>query len=47
MNLMQASKQWATRPSDERFVSLLDMQAHFQHQRENSRAAIARARGQS
>ena len=40
MELMQASHQWATRPSDERFVSLLDMQAHFDHQRVNSRAVV-------
>lgn len=39
-NLMQASRQWSTRPSDERFVSLLDMQQHFNHIRENSRAVV-------
>lgn len=43
-NLMQASKQWSTRPADERFVSLLDMQAHFDHIRESSREVVVSSR---
>lgn len=39
-NLMQASRQWATRPADERFTSLDTMLAHFRHQREISRAEV-------
>lgn len=31
--LMKASHQWATRPSDERFVSLTDMLRHFENRR--------------
>src|SRR5260221_717178 len=38
--LMQASHQWATRPSDERFVSLIDMQSHFTEQRQLSKAVV-------
>ena len=40
MELMQASRQWASRPADERFTSLTDMQSHFQRVRESSRAAV-------
>lgn len=42
--LMQASKQWSTRPSDERFTSLTEMQAHFDHIRENSRNVVVSSR---
>lgn len=35
--LMQASKQWATRPDDERFVSLTEMRAHLDDLRHRSR----------
>jgi len=38
--LMQANKQWATRPSDERYTSLLDMQQHFDTIRQQSRAVV-------
>lgn len=38
--LMQASHQWATRPSDERYTSLVDMQAHFNQQRVESKAVV-------
>lgn len=38
--LMQASKQWATRPDDQRFLSLIEMESHFQRQRRNSRGAV-------
>jgi len=44
MELMQASKQWANRPADERFLSLVDMQAHFDHIRENSRGVVVSSR---
>lgn len=37
-NSMTASHQWATRPADERFLSLTDMLATFKHQRSISRA---------
>jgi len=36
--LMQASHQWSTRPSDQRFVSLTDLDAHCQNVRANSKA---------
>ncbi len=42
--LMQASNQWATRPSDERFVSLLDMQQHFATVRDQSRETVVPSR---
>lgn len=42
--LMQASHQWATRPADERFTSLTDMLAHFNHQREMSRETVVSSR---
>lgn len=35
-NLTQASRQWATRPDDERFTSLLEMQRHFAARRATS-----------
>lgn len=38
--LMQASHQWATRPSDERFTSLTDMKAHFDQVRIESKAVV-------
>jgi hypothetical protein len=40
MELMQANKQWSSRPADERFVSLTDMLTHFRGVRENSREII-------
>ena len=43
-NLMQASHQWATRPADERFTSLTDLQAHFHNVREHSRATVCPSR---
>lgn len=42
--LMQASHQWATRPSDERYTSLVDMQRHFETQRSQSKAAAVNSR---
>lgn len=38
--LMQASRQWASRPEDERFTSLPAMHEHFQLQHHNSRELI-------
>src|SRR5436853_7425929 len=43
--LMQASRQWASRPADERYASLLDMQSTLTRRRERSRATVARTRG--
>ena len=42
--LTQASKQWSTRPAEERFTSLDAMAAHFQAQRAISRAAVVSSR---
>lgn len=44
MELMQASRQWSSRPADERFVSLIDMKEHFDDQRAHSRAVVAPSR---
>jgi hypothetical protein len=41
---MQASNQWATRPGDERFVSLIDMQNHFATVRDQSREVVVASR---
>lgn len=40
MELMQASHQWASRPSDERYTSLPEMLKFFQDQRANSKAIV-------
>ena len=42
--LMQASRQWATRPADERFLSLLELQAFTHRQLENSRSSVFSSR---
>lgn len=42
--LMQANHQWATRPEDERFVSLDSMAEHFERIRLQSRATITSTR---
>jgi hypothetical protein len=42
--LMQASNQWATRPADQRFVSLLDLQAKVRADRNNSVASVISTR---
>jgi hypothetical protein len=42
MELMQASKQWASRPDDERFTSLIDMRRHFETLRDNSHQSVVR-----
>lgn len=44
MELMHASRQWASRPADERFASLLDLQAHTNKRREGSTAAAVSTR---
>ena len=44
MELMQASSNWASRPSDERFDSLDALHAHCVHQHDRSRAAIVSSR---
>lgn len=42
--LTEASRQWATRPSDERFCSLHELHEHLQAQRERSRAIVVSSR---
>ena len=42
--LMQASHQWASRPADERFTSLIDMDTHFDHVRARSAAKVVSSR---
>lgn len=42
--LMEASRQWATRPEDERYTSLLEMHDFFTEQRARSRATVAATR---
>ncbi len=44
MELQQASRQWASRPSDERFTSLYDMQRHFSGLKENSKELVLSSR---
>lgn len=42
--IMTASRQWATRPSDERFASLLDLNARMDQVRAESRATVCSSR---
>ena len=42
--LMRASRQWSTRPDDERFVSLLDLDAHCRAQRLRSAGKVVSSR---
>jgi len=42
--LMQASRQWATRPDDERYTDLYSMHDHFTMQRELSREVVVPSR---
>lgn len=42
--LTAASRQWASRPADERFTSLTDMQSHFHDVRARSRASVRTTR---
>lgn len=44
MELMQASRQWATRPADERFVNLLDLAKKVSKDRTLSRAPVVASR---
>jgi hypothetical protein len=44
MELMQASHQWATRPDDERFISLTDMAGHFHRVKQESRQSVIPSR---
>jgi hypothetical protein len=44
MELMAASKQWSTRPADERFTDLYSMSDHFATQRNHSRAVVVPSR---
>jgi hypothetical protein len=44
MELMQASKQWSSRPEDERFLTLPDMLKHFQDVYDCSRAMTESSR---
>ena len=45
--LTTASRQWATRPDDERFVSLLDLHAHCTRQRQRSIGKVVASRALS
>lgn len=42
--LMQASNQWATRPADQRFTSLLELRDSVQHARDHSKAMTLSSR---
>ena len=42
--LMQASRQWATRPAEERFTSLITMRDKFAAERAISRATVVSSR---
>lgn len=42
--IMTASNQWAKRPPDERYTSLIDMRTHFAAQREASRNVVVSSR---
>lgn len=44
MELMQANRQWSTRPADERYTSLHAMESHFETQRSQSRAVTVSTR---
>lgn len=44
MNLMQANRQWSTRPADERFTSLIDLDRKMRSLRDNSRASTVSSR---
>jgi hypothetical protein len=41
---MQASEQWRTRPADERFTSLTELNAHLQYNREHSAGKVISSR---
>lgn len=42
--ITEASRQWATRPADQRFVSLIDLDAHCQNAHARSRAKVLSSR---
>lgn len=42
--LMQASRQWSTRPADQRFLSLIDLQRKVRADRENSVSSVISTR---
>lgn len=42
--LMQCSRQWSTRPADQRFVSLLDLQRKVRTERDNSVSSVVSTR---
>lgn len=42
--LMQANRQWASRPDDQRFTSLYDMQEHFDYIRQQSAGKVVSSR---
>lgn len=44
MELFQASKQWASRPSDERFISLTELASHCNAVRDNSKGRVVSSR---
>lgn len=44
MELMQASRQWMSRPDDQRFTSLIDMSKHFLEVRSQSHAHVLPSR---
>jgi hypothetical protein len=44
MELMQANRQWSSRPDDERFLSLLSLNDHVQSQRQLSAAKVVSSR---
>ena len=44
MELMQANKQWASRPAEERFTSLVEMHAAAEARRAISRASVVSSR---
>ncbi len=44
MELMQASRQWSSRPDDQRFISLLDLHEHVAASRKNSVAKVISSR---
>lgn len=44
MELFQANKQWQSRPDDQRFLSLLELNDHCQRQRETSIAKVVSSR---
>lgn len=45
MEILTASRQWATRPADQRFISLPEMMARSQELRQASRAKVISSRG--